>query len=65
VLGELEQAGAAVPVVVGGIIPVADEAALRAAGVARVYTPKVFEVSRIMGDIVDVVADHHGVAAIP
>jgi (2R)-ethylmalonyl-CoA mutase len=65
VLRELEQAGAAVPVVVGGIIPPADEAALRAAGVARVYTPKDFEVSRIMGDIVDVVADHHGVAAIP
>jgi (2R)-ethylmalonyl-CoA mutase len=65
VLRELEQAGASVPVVVGGIIPPADEAALRAAGVARVYTPKDFEVSRIMGDIVDLVADHHGVAAVP
>jgi (2R)-ethylmalonyl-CoA mutase len=65
VLRELEQAGAAVPVVVGGIIPPADEAALRAAGVARVYTPKDFEVSRIMSDIVDVVAEHHGVAAVP
>jgi (2R)-ethylmalonyl-CoA mutase len=65
VLRELEQAGAAVPVVVGGIIPAADEAALREAGVARVYTPKDFEVSRIMGDIVDVVAEHHGVAAVP
>ena len=30
-------------------------------GVARVYTPKDFEVSRIMGDIVDLVAEHHGV----
>jgi ethylmalonyl-CoA mutase len=65
VLRELEAAGAAVPVVVGGIIPPADGAALRQAGVARVYTPKDFEVSRIMGDIVDVVADHHGVAAVP
>jgi (2R)-ethylmalonyl-CoA mutase len=63
VLRELEQAGASVPVVVGGIIPPADEAALLEAGVARVYTPKDFEVSRIMGDIVDVVAEHHGVAA--
>src|SRR5918999_1325441 len=63
VLRELEDAGALVPVVVGGIIPPADEAALREAGVARVYTPKDFEVSRIMGDIVDVVAEHHGVAA--
>jgi ethylmalonyl-CoA mutase len=64
VLRELEAAGASVPVVVGGIIPPADEAALRDAGVARVYTPKDFEVSRIMGDIVDVVAEHHGVAAV-
>ena len=52
------------PVVVGGIIPPADEEALLDAGVARVYTPKDFEVSRIMGDIVDLVAEHHGVAAV-
>ncbi len=64
VLRELSEAGADVPVVVGGIIPPADEAALLEAGVARVYTPKDFEVSRIMGDIVDVVAEHHGVAAV-
>jgi (2R)-ethylmalonyl-CoA mutase len=64
VLAELSAAGANVPVVVGGIIPPADEAALLEAGVARVYTPKHFEVSRIMGDIVDVVAEHHGVAAV-
>jgi ethylmalonyl-CoA mutase len=63
VLSELEQAGANVPVVVGGIIPPADEAALLDAGVARVYTPKDFEVSRIMGDIVDLVVEHHGVSA--
>jgi ethylmalonyl-CoA mutase len=61
VLRELEEAGANVPVVVGGIIPRADAEALRAAGVARVYTPKDFEVTRIMGDIVDLIADHHGV----
>jgi ethylmalonyl-CoA mutase len=64
VLRELAEAGASVPVVVGGIIPPADEAALLEAGVARVYTPKDFEVSRIMGDIVDVVAEHYGVAAV-
>jgi ethylmalonyl-CoA mutase len=64
VLRELSEAGADVPVVVGGIIPPADEAALLEAGVARVYTPKDFEVSRIMGDIVDLVAEHHGVAAV-
>src|SRR4051794_29203201 len=65
VLQELADAGASVPVVVGGIIPPADERALLDAGVARVYTPKDFEVSRIMGDIVDLVAAHHGVAATP
>jgi (2R)-ethylmalonyl-CoA mutase len=64
VMQELEAAGAgAVPVVVGGIIPPADERALLDAGVARVYTPKDFEVSRIMGDIVDLVAERHGIAA--
>jgi ethylmalonyl-CoA mutase len=65
VLAELRDAGADMPVVVGGIIPPADEAALLEAGVARVYTPKDFEVSRIMGDIVDLVAAHHGVVAVP
>jgi (2R)-ethylmalonyl-CoA mutase len=65
VLAELREAGADVPVVVGGIIPPADEEALLEAGVARVYTPKDFEVSRIMGDIVSLVAEHHGVVAVP
>jgi (2R)-ethylmalonyl-CoA mutase len=63
VLRELDDAGADVPVVVGGIIPAADEAALLEAGVSRVYTPKDFEVSRIMGDIVDLVAERNGVGA--
>jgi len=65
VLEELKEAGVDVPVVVGGIIPPADERALLAAGVARVYTPKDFQVSRIMGDIVDLVAERHGVAPTP
>jgi (2R)-ethylmalonyl-CoA mutase len=64
VLRELADAGVEVPVVVGGIIPRADAERLRAAGVARVYTPKDFEVSKIMGDIVDLVAERHGVAAV-
>ena len=63
VLSELKKAGADVPVVVGGIIPPADEEALLASGVARVYTPKDFEISRIMGDIVRLVAERHNVAA--
>ena len=41
-----------VPVIVGGIIPDADAASLRAMGVAAVYTPKDFELNRIMMDIV-------------
>jgi ethylmalonyl-CoA mutase len=65
VLGELREAGADVPVVVGGIIPEADAAKLRELGVDRVYTPKDFEISRIMGDIVDLVAERNGVAAAP
>jgi (2R)-ethylmalonyl-CoA mutase len=44
-----------VPVVVGGIIPPEDETALRQAGVAAVYTPKDFELNRIMADIIQIV----------
>ena len=43
-----------VPVVVGGIIPEDDAESLRQAGVARVYTPKDFEMVRILSDMVDV-----------
>ena len=46
-----------IPVVAGGIIPDDDAAALRRLGVARVYTPKDFELNRIMADIVEVVAE--------
>ena len=51
-----------VPLVVGGIIPEADAETLRAQGVARVYTPKDFELNRIMLDIVALV-DAEGRAA--
>ncbi len=44
-----------VPLVVGGIIPEEDAAQLRAMGVAAVYTPKDFELNRIMLDIVGLV----------
>ncbi|HQS07811.1 MAG TPA: protein meaA [Xanthobacteraceae bacterium] len=44
-----------VPVVVGGIIPMEDEIQLKAFGVAAVYTPKNFELNRIMADIVAIV----------
>ena len=44
-----------VPVVVGGIIPPDDAETLTKAGVARVYTPKDFELTAIMDDIVGIV----------
>ena len=50
------------PVVVGGIIPDDDADKLRSAGVRRVYTPKDFDLSRIMNDIVDVVEECHPAA---
>jgi (2R)-ethylmalonyl-CoA mutase len=43
------------PIVVGGIIPEEDRPRLVDAGVAAVYTPKDFELARIMADIVDLV----------
>ena len=44
-----------VPVVVGGIIPPEDAQALKQAGVAAVYTPKDFELNRIVTDVVRIV----------
>jgi len=44
-----------VPLIVGGIIPEADAAEMRGLGVARVYTPKDFDLNRIMLDIVELV----------
>jgi (2R)-ethylmalonyl-CoA mutase len=55
VIGALHDAGVNVPVVVGGIIPDQDVAPLKRAGVAAVYTPKDFDISRIMRDIVELV----------
>jgi (2R)-ethylmalonyl-CoA mutase len=54
---------AEVPVVVGGIIPDDDAHALEAAGVAKVYTPKDFDLTRIVGEIAGVVARARGVNA--
>jgi (2R)-ethylmalonyl-CoA mutase len=51
-----------IPVVVGGIIPPEDASALKDAGVAEVYTPKDFELNRIMSDVVRIVEDSAQVA---
>jgi len=53
----MREQGVDAPVVVGGIIPAADAPALLEAGVARVYTPKDFELNRIMTEIADLVAE--------
>ncbi len=53
----LREAGVDAPVIVGGIIPAGDVGLLSDAGVARVYTPKDFELNRIMGEIAELVAE--------
>jgi ethylmalonyl-CoA mutase len=61
VLDALAEAGVEnVPVIVGGIIPESDAAALREAGVAAVYTPKDWDLNGMMRDIVSLVAERHG-----
>jgi (2R)-ethylmalonyl-CoA mutase len=59
----LQGEGVDVPVVVGGIIPVADAKRLREGGVAGVYTPKDFDINKIMGEIVALVGQRAGSAA--
>jgi ethylmalonyl-CoA mutase len=60
VLEELRKAGAGeVPVIVGGIIPEADAVWLREAGVAAVYTPKDWDLNRLMRDIITLVAERN------
>jgi len=56
VIARMKEAGLDdVPVVVGGIIPPQDASVLKQAGVAEVYTPKDFELNRIMSDLVEIV----------
>ncbi len=62
-MAALREAGLHLPVVVGGIIPDEDAAELRAMGVAAVYTPKDFELNRIMMDIVTLADPAQEVAA--
>jgi ethylmalonyl-CoA mutase len=55
VIDALHEAGVHAPVIVGGIIPDQDIAPLRQAGVAAVYTPKDFDITRIMREIIALV----------
>jgi (2R)-ethylmalonyl-CoA mutase len=57
VLEGLKKAELELPLIVGGIIPEDDARALEEAGVSRVYTPKDFDLTRIMGELVDLVAE--------
>ncbi|MEO1912778.1 MAG: methylmalonyl-CoA mutase family protein, partial [Myxococcales bacterium] len=60
VLNGLKEAGlGSLPVIVGGIIPEEDADELRAAGVSRVYTPRDFDLTRIMAEITETVASVH------
>ena len=62
VLERMKTAGLGdIPVVAGGIIPPEDEKLLLDAGCARIYTPKDYDLTAIMGDIVDIV-DHSAAA---
>jgi (2R)-ethylmalonyl-CoA mutase len=63
VVERLRAEGVQAPVIVGGIIPEQDVAELRAAGVAAVYTPKDFDITGIMRDIVRLVAESAGQGA--
>ena len=60
VVGRMKQANLNVPLVVGGIIPPEDVAELEKAGIAAVYTPKDFELNRIMSDVVRIVEQANG-----
>jgi (2R)-ethylmalonyl-CoA mutase len=58
VVDQLHAAGVDVPVVVGGIIPPEDAEILLGKGVARVYTPKDFEIGQMMDDLLALVEQH-------
>ncbi|SFW67967.1 protein meaA [Amycolatopsis australiensis] len=63
VVDGLRAAGAGdVPVIVGGIIPPDDAALLTERGIARVFTPKDYELTEIMDGIVSLVRERHGLS---
>ncbi len=54
----LHEAGVDVPVVVGGIIPDADQPVLLSAGVAAVFTPKDYKLSAVIAAVADLAIAH-------
>jgi (2R)-ethylmalonyl-CoA mutase len=53
VVRQLRAEGGDAPVIVGGIIPEDDRDLLMSHGVAAVYTPKDFDISRIMREVAE------------
>jgi (2R)-ethylmalonyl-CoA mutase len=60
VLGQLKQLGVDAPVVVGGIIPESDRESLMKSGAAAIYTPKDFDIARIISEMTELVASRRG-----
>ena len=58
IVKSLRDEGVDAPVIVGGIIPEEDRAPLMAAGVAAIYTPRNFQLAKIMADIADLAESH-------
>jgi (2R)-ethylmalonyl-CoA mutase len=64
VVARMKEAGLDMPLIVGGIIPPEDAAVMEKSGVAAVYTPKDFELNRIMSDVVRIVERANGASNI-
>ncbi len=60
IIDKLRAQGLSAPVVVGGIIPDADRVSLKAAGVAAVFTPKNYELARIMREVAELAVTYRG-----
>ena len=58
VIDQLRKLKVDAPVVVGGIIPEDDQSRLKKIGVAKIYTPKDFDIAKIMRDIADLTVSH-------
>jgi len=59
-IGELRTRGVDAPVVVGGIIPAEDQPSLQEAGVARIFTPKDYQLGEIVSQMVDLALAYRG-----
>jgi (2R)-ethylmalonyl-CoA mutase len=56
-IDKMKSAQIDIPIIVGGIIPEVDAKKLLDGGVKRIFTPKDFDLTRIMGEIVDVISE--------